>query len=271
MRVSTFPQGVFQPLRRPYLRRSAPALTLLALLALWQVVVVLEIYPQFIIPPPLDVLAKLGDVAADGTLWMHTSVTLMEIFSGLALGLTFGVLLGYFIAKSRLLEEMVSPLVVTLQSTPVVAYAPLLVIWFGSGIESKIVTCALIVFFPVLMNTIVGVRNVPSSLRDLMLSLNATRWQMFARLEIPAALPVLLGGLKVSATLAVIGAVVGEFVGSNAGLGFLVNVARSQYDTALVIVAVLTLALIARALYGLVSLLERHVLAWQRRARQGVM
>jgi NitT/TauT family transport system permease protein len=237
-------------------------------LGVWQLMVALEVYPKFIIPPPITVFDKFTEVLLDGRLLLHTSVTLVEIVSGLALGLSVGVLLGYVIAKSRALEELVSPLVVTLQSTPVVAYAPLLIIWFGNGIPSKVITSALIVFFPMLMNTIVGLRNVSPSLRDLMLSLNATPMQMLTRLEIPAALPVLLSGLKVSATLAVIGAVVGEFVSSNQGLGFLINVGRNQYDTALVLVAVVTLAVIARVLYGLVSLLEGHALAWQKRARQ---
>lgn len=250
------------------LRRAAPVLTLVIVLALWQLITALNLYPAFIIPEPLSVVKKFAEVLQDGRLWLHTSTTLVEVLVGLTIGVTTGVMLGYIIAKSRLIEDLISPLVVTLQATPVVAYAPLLVIWFGSGANSKILTCALTVFFPVLMSTIVGIRNTPASLRDLMRSLGASRWQMFTKLEVPAAMPVLLGGLKVSATLAVIGAVVGEFVSANAGLGFLINVARNQYDTALVIVAVLTLALMARLLYGLVSLLERRMLAWQARARK---
>lgn len=273
MRVSTFSGSGVRPLQRAIttrltLRRLAPVITLLSVVGLWQVIVLLEIYPTFIIPPPAAVFDKFVDVLLDGRLWLHTRVTLVEVGLGLLLGVSFGATLGYFIARSRLLEDLLSPLVVTLQSTPVVAYAPLLVIWFGSGTTSKVVTSALIVFFPLLMNTIVGIRNVPPSLRDLMLSLRATRWQMFTRLEIPAALPVLLGGLKVGATLAVIGAVVGEFVSANAGLGFLIGVARNQYDTPLVIVAVLTLAVIARLLYSGVALLERRLLVWQQRSRQ---
>jgi NitT/TauT family transport system permease protein len=171
--------------------------------------------------------------------------------------------LGYLIASSTVLEYSLAPITVSLQSTPVAAYAPLLVIWFGSGIASKIVTSALIVFFPTLMNTVVGIRAVPLPLRDLMRSQRATRWQVFTKLEVPAAMPVLIGGLKISATLAVIGAVVGEFVSANAGLGHLIMLARNQYDTPLVLVAVITLAVLARLLYSLVVLFERRVLAWQ--------
>ena len=151
---------------------------------------------------------------------------------------------------------------------PVVAIAPLLIIWFGPGLSSKVLICALIVFFPVLVNTIVGLRSVPEELRDLMRSLQATRWQTMRYLEIPAAMPVFLGGLRIGATLSVIGAVVGEFVGADRGLGFLVNVGRGQYDTALVFVAVFSLILMALTLYLLMVLIESRLLSWQKRPDQ---
>jgi NitT/TauT family transport system permease protein len=131
-----------------------------------------------------------------------------------------------------------------------------------------VLICALIVFFPILINTVVGVRAVPDDLYDLMRSLQADRWQIFYKLEVPSALPVLLGGLRIGATLAVIGAVVGEFVGSDRGLGFLINVGRGQYDIALVFVAVFSLVFMALVLYGLVVLLERRLLAWQQRSEK---
>jgi NitT/TauT family transport system permease protein len=245
----------------------APALLLLALLAAWQIVVWLQVYPPFIIPPPLAVWQKGVEVIADGTLWGHIQATMGAVVAGLAVGLAAAVGLGYLIAKNRVLDHALSPLIAAFQSAPVVAYAPLLVIWFGSGLTSKIVTSALIVFFPMLMNTVVGINSVPTALRDLMRSMQATRWQTFSKLEVPAAMPVLLGGLKISASLAVIGAVVGEFVNANAGLGYLINLARSQYDTPLVIVAVLALTLMARLLYSGVRLLENRALAWQKRDR----
>ena len=258
--------------RIPLKRSLAPVVGVLVLLILWEVITRLRIYPEFIIPPPRAVLDQFWEVLRDGRLWLHTSTTLGQMGLGLAVGVSSGIALGYLIAKSRLLEQVLAPIIVALQSTPVVAYAPLLVIWFGTGPTSKIFICALIVFFPMLLNTVVGIRNVPPSLRDLMRSLRATRWQTFTRLEIPAALPVLLGGLKVSATLAVIGAVVGEFVYANAGLGYMVKLARDSYDTPLLVfVGILMLAFIARAMYGLVALLERRFLAWQARSRRDNM
>lgn len=239
----------------------------LALLVAWELLYRSATYPEFLVPAPADVIRRLLAVLEDGTLGRHTLTTLREVLLGLLIGVSAAVLLGYLIAKSAVLEQILTPYIVALQAVPVVAIAPLLVIWFGSGLTSKVLICALTVFFPMLINTIVGVRNVSPELHDLMRALEATRWQTLRQLEAPAALPVLMGGLKVSATLSVIGAVVGEFVSARAGLGFLVNTSRNVFDTPLMIVAVFTLSLLAMSLYGLVTLLERWLVAWQHRAR----
>jgi len=219
--------------------------------------------PAFILPAPGAVAGRAWEAFTDGSLLLHTAVTLAEVLLGLLAGTAAAVALGYAVAKSRLFERLASPFLVASQAIPIVAIAPLLVIWFGPGMFSKALICALIVFFPVLVNTIVGVRAVPRSLHDLMRSLRARRGQILRRLEVPAALPILLGGLRIGATLSVIGAVVGELVGADKGLGFLVNAARGRYDTALVFVAVFTLILLALALYGAVALLEKKLLSWQ--------
>jgi NitT/TauT family transport system permease protein len=204
-------------------------------------------------------------VAGDGTLWYHTSITLVEIVGGLALGLAAATLLGYLLAKSPLVERFLSPYIVASQSVPIVALAPLLIVWFGFGLLPKVLVCALTIFFPVLINTIVGLRSVEGDLMDLMRSLQASRWQIFRFLELPAALPVFLGGLKVGVTLSVIGAVVGEFAQADRGLGFLVNLAnRGLFDTPLMFVALFALMTIALGLYGIVSALEALLLGWQR-------
>ena len=219
--------------------------------------------PSFILPSPRQVWTRFLRALADGSLLLNTGVTLFEILLGLLAGALTATVLGYLVAKSRALERMLSPYLVASQAVPLVAIAPLLVIWFGPGMFSKVLICALIVFFPVLVNTVVGVRAVPVALHDLMRSLRATRGQILLKLEIPAALPVFLGGLRIGATLSVIGAVVGELVGADMGLGFLINVGRGQYDTALVFVAVFTLILLALALYGIVAWAEKRLLSWQ--------
>lgn len=234
-------------------------------LILWELIVVMGNFPAFILPRPSLVWARFSQVVRDGSLLRHMMVTLSEVVAGLALGATASTFLGYILAKSRTVERILSPYIVASQSVPVVAIAPLLVIWFGPGLFSKVLICALIVFFPVLVNTIVGLRSVPDDLHDLMRSLQATRWQTFTLLEIPSALPVFLGGLRIGATLSVIGAVVGEFVGADRGLGFMINRARGQYDTALVFVAVFMLIVMAVALYGIVVLMETRWLSWRER------
>ncbi|MEW5828956.1 MAG: ABC transporter permease, partial [Chloroflexota bacterium] len=221
--------------------------------------------PSFILPSPWQVWTRFLRALSDGSLFVHSGVTLLEVLLGLLGGALFATVTGYLVAKSRTLERVLSPYLVASQAVPLVAIAPLLVIWFGPGMASKVLICALIVFFPVLVNTVVGVRAVPAALHDLMRSLRATRTQILLKLEIPAALPVFLGGLRIGATLSVIGAVVGELVGADMGLGFLVNVGRGQYDTALVFVAVFTLIVLALVLYGLVAWAEKKLLIWQER------
>lgn len=219
--------------------------------------------PNFILPSPRSVWTRFLKAVTDGSLQHHTWITLSEIVLGLLAGVLFATVVGYILAKSRSLERVLSPYLVASQAIPVVAIAPLLVIWLGDGILSKVVICALIVFFPVLVNTVVGVRAVPTALYDLMNSLHASRAQILWKVEVPASLPVFLGGLRIGATLSVIGAIVGELVSAEQGLGFLLRVGDFQYDTPMVFVAVFALIALALSLYGIVRLLENKFLKWQ--------
>ncbi len=250
---------------RPWLRLEVLflPLPLVLLVAGWQVLVWIAGYPAFILPSPADVAAVGVRVIANGTLWHHMRVTLSEVGAGLVLGLLAASLLGYPLAKSRRLERLAAPYLVVSQSVPVVAIAPLLIIWFGSGRLSKVLVCALIVFFPLLVNIMVGIRSVEEELQELMRSLEASRWQTFRLLEVPSALPVLFGGLRIGVTLSVVGAVVGELLGADQGLGFLINQGRGLFNTPLVFVAIMALVAIAMVLYGAVMLLERRLLRWQ--------
>ncbi len=258
------------------LRKNWRGISLLAIslsvgLVIWETITHLFNIPPFILPAPEMVWNSFWLVAGNGTLLRHTLYTLLEVLAGLTLGVTLASVTGYFLAKFPTVEKLLSPYVVASQAIPIVAIAPLLIIWFGPGLVSKILICALIVFFPVLINTIVGLQSVPEDLHDLMRSLQATKRQTFWLLEVPASLPIFLGGLRVGATLAVIGAVVGEFVGADRGLGFLVNRARAEYDTALVFVAIFTLVVLALSMYGIVTLLERRLLAWRQRPEHEIL
>ena len=219
--------------------------------------------PGFLLPSPAAVADRFLVALRDGSLMRHTAVTLSEVLAGLGLGVVAGASLGYWLAKSPRAERLLSPYIIASQAVPIVAIAPLLIIWLGPGRPSKILISALIVFFPILISTIAGIRSVPNDLRDLMRSLRATRSQTLRLLEAPAAAPFFLGGLKIGSTLAVIGAVVGEFVGADEGLGFLVNLGRGLYDTALVFTALLVLVAMALSLYSLASVLERRTLRWR--------
>ncbi|MFN8377280.1 MAG: ABC transporter permease [Anaerolineae bacterium] len=245
-------------------RRLIPLLVLVGFILVWEGFTRLGLYPAFILPGPGAVATRFVQVAQDGTLWPHIATTVTQMLLGLAIGAPLGVLTGVLLAKNRTMESILSPVILAAQSTPVVAYAPLLIIWFGSGVTSKIVIAALTVFFPMLMNTMVGIRNVPQSRRDLMRLFNATPSQTFWKLEFPASLLVLFAGLRVSVTLAVIGSIIGEFISASSGLGYLIKLARDRYDTPLVLVSVIVLAVLARLAYWVVTVIEHRVIRWQR-------
>jgi len=235
----------------------------------WQLLVLAGQYQRFILPSPGDVWRQFQIVLADGRLSRHSWITLSEVIPGLLIGLGVATPLGYVLAKSPLAERLLSPYLIASQAIPVVAIAPLLTIWVRSTYWSRVLVAVLVVFFPILVNVVAGLRSVPAELYDLMHSLQATRWQIFRKLEVPAALPVLLAGLKVGATLSVIGTLVGEFVQPKSeGLGFLLVTARYQFKTDLVFAVLLTLALMALALFAMVTLLEKQLLGWQKNGRR---
>ncbi len=240
------------------------ALSFLLLILVWHLLTVLGDYDRFILPGPADVWAQFQVVLADGRLLRHTLITFSEIIPGLLIGVLIAAPLGYLLANSPLANRLISPYLIASQAIPIIAIAPLLTIWVQSTYWSRVLVAVLVVFFPILVNVIAGLRSVPDELYEVMVSLRATRGQIFRKLEFPAALPVLLAGLKVGATLAVIGTLVGEFVQPKSeGLGFLLVTARYQFKTDLVFVVLLTLAALALSLYGVVALAERRLLRWQ--------
>jgi NitT/TauT family transport system permease protein len=224
----------------------------------WKALVVIAGYPPFILPPPESVGARFVSAWADGTIAPHALRTLVEVIIGFGVGAGLGLVAGYGLARLPLAERVLSPYLVAAQAVPILAIAPLLALWFGPGLLAKVLICALIVFFPVAISTMVGIRAVDARLLELARSLRATRRQVVLTLEVPAALPAIFGGLRVGVTLAVVGAIVGEWAGADRGLGLLVNLAKgSLFDTPLLFATVLTIALLGVALYGLVVLAER--------------
>jgi NitT/TauT family transport system permease protein len=229
-------------------------------LVLWQAIVVVGSYPRFLLPTPFDVFGRLASAITDGILWPHFVTTFTEALLGLVLGVSAGMLTGFILARWHVAERLLSPYIVAAQATPILALAPLIVMWFGNGLLSKVLICALICYFPMVVATTVGLRSIDPKLVELGRSLRATRRQLLATIEVPAALPTILAGLRISTTLAVVGAIVAEWAGASSGLGVLINMARgSLFDTPLMFATLFVIAAIGVVLYLLVLLLERRL------------
>ncbi len=245
---------------RPMRRLAATLISLAAFLAAWKLLTVVTGTPDYILPAPEVVAERAVRAIGSGLLWEHTAVTLSEILLGLAVGAASAIAVGTALGKSVVIERVLSPYIVAAQSVPILALAPLLDIWFGGGLLARVLICALIVFFPIAIATMVGIRSADPLLIEMLRSLGASPGQLTARLEIPSALPVIFGGLRVGVTLAVIGAVVAEWAGASSGLGVLINIAdQGLFDTPLMFVALTTLAVIGITLHGLVVVAERRL------------
>jgi NitT/TauT family transport system permease protein len=243
------------------MKRLAGALvSLVAFGVVWKLIATLGDYPTYILPAPEVVVRRAVDAVGSGVLWEHAGATLLEVVLGFALGAVAAIAAGIALGKSVLVERVLSPYLVAAQAVPILALAPLLDIWFGGGLLARVVICALIVFFPIAIATMVGIRSADPLLDEMLRSLGASAGQRTRLLDIPSALPVLFGGLRVGVTLAVIGAVVAEWAGASVGLGVLINIAnQGLFDTPLMFVALATLAMIGLAFYGLVVAVERRL------------
>jgi NitT/TauT family transport system permease protein len=227
----------------------------LAVLVLWQVTVDAFQVPKFILPSPLAALATL--TSAKYAWLSNLAVTGAEILGGFCLGALVGVALAVIFTWSRVVALMLLPLFVTLNMIPKVALGPLFIVWFSYGIVPNILIAFSICFFPILLTTARGLREVEPDLLDLVRSLRGSRWQLFRKIQLPGALPYLFSGMKVGAILAVAGATVGEFIASERGLGYLMIQVQASLDTPAMLMAVILLTLLGVALYGLVLGLER--------------
>jgi NitT/TauT family transport system permease protein len=246
---------------------AASLAVLAAFLAAWQWLPGLAGIPPFILPPASRVWEEfLRMLASDRLLW-HTGITSLEVVVGFFLGSVLGMAIGYVLGVSPRAELVLSPYILALQIAPKVAFAPLFVMWLGYTVYPKILVAILIVFFPVMVNVLTSMRTVDADMVNLARAFSATRWQIFRKIEVPASLPPLFSGLRIGATLAVIGVVVGELVGGNLGLGYLLVFGEGQGNTAMVFVTIILLTLIGIVAYGAVILVERRVLHYIPRAR----
>jgi len=240
---------------------TAP-LIFIAFLVGWKLYVELFGVSRFILPPPEQVGRAFIELVLGKTTGMHAGITLYETVMGFLFALLFGVSLGAILGKVPWLERALMPFVVALQVVPKVALVPLFILWFGFGPGSKVIVAAVLAFFPIFTNTLLGVKSVDHGHRDVMESLNAGRFKTFWLLEFPSALPYLLAGMEVGIVLAVIGAVVGEYLGGSEGLGHLAVATLNAFQVDALFAVILLLTVMGFGLWLLVVLLRRAVIPW---------
>lgn len=239
-----------------------PALMAALVFGGWEAAVWFFAVPKIVLPPPSAIVLALIEALGSSEFHWNLLITLWEIVAGFALGALGGLLLGFLVALSPLAERLVYPYIVAFQTLPKVAVAPIIVIWFGYGLSSKIIITATIAFFPLLANTIMGLRAAPADQIEMLVSCTATRWQVFRMVRLMAALPYIFVGLDVAIVLSVIGAIVGEFVGAKAGLGFMLMQKNFNFDMAGTFAILVVLSLIGVALHAIVQTVQRRVIFW---------
>jgi len=237
-----------------------PLLGVAAILAIWQIYVSAFGINRIVLPGPLDILH--ASVNSWSTLLKETWPTFLESVLGFGIAVVIGIPVAVCVANSRVLNLMLYPILIATQSIPKVAVAPIILVWFGLGLQSKLVIAFLVAFFPIVVDTEAGMRATPAGLLELARSLRASSLQIFLKVQFPAALPFIFAGAKVAVTLAVIGAVIGEFVGSLSGLGNLMLTANSQLDSPLAWAALVWLSVLGILLFAAVVVVERIVMPW---------
>ncbi|WP_029006170.1 ABC transporter permease [Azorhizobium doebereinerae] len=240
-----------------------PLITLAIVVALWAFFTRPGGLPSYLLPPPGAVFSALYAGLADGSYWPHIRFTLLSTLSGYIIGSAAAVVVGILIAESETFEKFVYPLIVAVQSMPKVALAPLILVWFGFGITSKIVLVALICFFPLLVNTIVGIRRADPELVEMCRSFNRSRAFIFLNVKLPSAASSIFAGLQIGIVLALIGAVVGEFIASEQGLGYLIGSATVNMSVSTMFAGVLILSAMGMAGSSLMRFIHRRVVFWE--------
>lgn len=244
---------------------SLPIITVCGILLAWEAICWLSAIPTYLLPPPSDVLTVL--LQRSDLLLYHTMITTGEIVGGFMLSIIIGVVLALLISSFKLFERAVFPLLIVSQAVPKAALAPLFIVWFGFGWEPKVIVVVLISFFPIVIDLVAGIRSVPASMHKLAKSMGASRVDTLRKFIIPHALPHFFSGLKVAITLAVAGAIIGEFVGADRGLGYLLLFANGQLDTNLLFATIVILSLLGVFLFYLLLVIEYLCMPWKSAVR----
>ncbi len=246
----------------------AVIITISIVLWLWEVIADARNIPAFFLPKPSLIGKRFIEALQDGTIQRHLFITWSEALVAFAFAFLFASVVGYSLAKSPLLEKIVSPYLIASQSLPIFAIAPFVLIWVGNGFPANALMGALVAFFPMLVNTISAIRGIGVEQRELMQSYAATPWQIFSKLELPATLPLIMSSARIGITLSVIGVIVVELFWADRGLGFLLNTAERGFDTPLLFATILVLLLMNLTMYVALALLQRIVMPWRYKARE---
>lgn len=248
-------------------RASATPLVFAGILVIWKIYVEAFEVSAFVLPPPERIGTAIVEMVQEPRTWYHAWITLQETLAGFGFALFFGVLVGAALGRIAWLERILKPIIIALQVIPKIALVPLFVMWFGFGMTSKIVIAAVLAFFPVMTNTLLGVKSVPEGYLDLLRSLNASRLQTFMRVEFPSALPFVLAGMEMGIVFAIIGAVVGEFLGGSSGLGYLAVATLNSFQVERLFATIFILTAIGLSLYLIVVVLRRVLIPWHESVR----
>lgn len=235
----------------------------IALIGFWEFAVWAFSVANYLLPPPSEVIVALYRGIASGVLVTHFSYTAFQTLTGFMISAVIGITLGTLITQFRLMDAIVYPWIISIQTLPKIAIAPLIVVWAGYGVQSKVIVVVLASLFPILVNTIVGMRSCDQGKLDLMRSLQASRWETFSKVQLPNALPYIFAGLNVSVIFAILGSIVGEFVGSRAGLGNQIIEANVQFNVALIFAILVILGLFGLTLSSILRAIQKKVLFWQ--------
>lgn len=240
-----------------------PIITFVFMIGAWSLAYNLQLVPDTVLPGPKAVAEAFWNGYANGTLWPHLATTATETVLGFLLGSVVALCVGGLVSEVKLVERLIYPYIVALQSMPKVALAPLLIVWFGFGIASKVVLVALISFFPMFVNVVAGLRSARPELVDMYTAFSASRWQIFRDIKLPSAMGSIFAGLQIALVLALLGAVVGEFVAAQQGLGSLIQAASLNFDLPIMFACIITLAMMGAFASMLMRAVQRRVVFWE--------
>lgn len=237
-------------------------ISILIFIIIWGIYVKISGVAEYIMPSPIKVIRRLFEIIISGEIWPHFFATSGIIFVGYFIGIVLGIIFGYIIEKLNFLKKMIMPYIIFFQTAPKIALVPLFVIWFGLGLTSKLILIISMVFFPVMVSTMNGISSVPKDMRNLMKILNANKYQVVFKMELPYSMPVIFSGLKIGMVQAIIGAIVAEWISGKVGLGYILIFASSTFDTTLLIAGIFFTIIVGIVYYELVNFVEKKVLYW---------